>query len=149
MFKLNFKKAEEAEIKLPTSAGSLKKQESSIKNIYLCFIDYANAFECAYHNKLWKILKEMGIPDCLTCLLRNLYAGQESTVRTGHGTTDWCQIGKGVCQGCILSPCLFNLYAEYIMRNAGLEEAQAGIKIPGRNVNNLRYTDDTILMTES
>ena len=101
------------------------------------------------HNKLWKILKEIGIPDHLTCLLRNLYAGQEATVRTGHGTTDWFQIGKGVCQGCILSPCLFNLYAEYIMRNAGLEEAQAGIKIAGRNINNLRYADDTTLMAES
>ena len=101
------------------------------------------------HNKLWKILKEMGIPDHLTCLLRNLYAGQEATVRTGHGTTDGFQIGKGVCQGCILSPCLFNLYAEYIMRNAGLEEAQAGIKIARRNINNLRYADNTILMAES
>ena len=98
---------------------------------------------------MWKILKEMGIPDHLTCLLRNLYAGQEATVRTGHGTTDWFQIGKGVCQGCILSPCLFNLYAEYIMKNAGLEEAQAGIKIAGRNINNLRYADDTTLMAES
>ena len=101
------------------------------------------------HNKLWKILKEMGIPDHLTCLLRNLYAGQEATVRTGHGTTDWFQIGKGVCQGCILSPRLFNLYAEYIMRKAGLEEAQAGIKIAGRNTNNLRYADGTTLMAES
>ena len=101
------------------------------------------------HNKLWKILKELGIPDDLTCLLRNLYAGQEATVRTGHGITDWFQIGKGVCQGCILSLCLFNLYAEYIMRNAGLDEAQAGIKIAGRNINNLRCADDTTLMTES
>ena len=101
------------------------------------------------HNKLWKILKEMGISDHLTCLQRNLYSGQEATVRTGHGTTDWFQIGKGVCQGCILSPCLFNLYAEYIMRNAGLEETQAGIKIDGRNINNFRYTDDTTLMAES
>ena len=101
------------------------------KNIYFCFIDYAKAFDSVDHNKLWKILKEMGIPDHLTCLLKNLYAGQEATVRTGHGTTDWFQIGKGVCQGCILSPCLFNFYAEYIMRNAGLEEAQAGIKIAG------------------
>ena len=101
------------------------------------------------HNKLWKILKEIGIPDHLTCLLRNLYAGREATVRTGHGTTDSFQIGKGVCQGCILSPCLFNLYAEYIMRNAGLEEAEAGIKIAGRNINNLRYTGDTTLMAES
>uniref|UniRef100_A0A8B9XNR2 Reverse transcriptase domain-containing protein n=1 Tax=Bos mutus grunniens TaxID=30521 RepID=A0A8B9XNR2_BOSMU len=118
------------------------------KNIYFCFIDYAKAFDCVDHNKLWTILKEMGIPDHLTCLLRNLYAGQEATVRTGHGT-DWFQIGKGVCQGCILSPCLFNLYAEYIMRNAVLEEAQAGIKIAGRNINNLRYADDTTLMAES
>ena len=114
-----------------------------------CFIDYAKAFHCVDHNKLWKILKEMGIPGHLTCLLRNLYAGQEATVSTGHGTTDWFQIGKGVCQGCILSPCLFNLYAEYIMRNAGLEEAQAGIKIAGRNISNLRYADDTTLMAES
>ena len=116
------------------------------KNIYFCFIDYAKAFDWADHNKLWKILKEMGIPDHLTCLLRNLYAGQEAT---GHGITDWFQIGKGVCQGCILSPCLFNLYAEYIMRNAGLEEAQARIKIAGRNINNHRYADDTTLMAES
>ena len=113
------------------------------KNIYFCFIDYAKAFDCVDHNKLRKILKEMGIPDHLTCLLRNLYAGQEATVRTRHGTTDWSQTGKGVHQGCILSPCLFNFYAEYIMRNAGLEEAQAGIKIAGRNINNLRYADDT------
>ena len=119
------------------------------KNIYFCFIDYAKAFECVDQNKLWKILKEMGIPDHLTCLLRNLYACQEATVRTGHGTTDWFQIGKGVCQGCILSPCLFNFYAEYIMRNAGLEKAQAGIKIAGRNINHLRYADDTTLMAES
>uniref|UniRef100_A0A8B9WP62 RNA-directed DNA polymerase n=1 Tax=Bos mutus grunniens TaxID=30521 RepID=A0A8B9WP62_BOSMU len=119
------------------------------KNIYFCFIDYAKAFDCVDHNKLWKILKEMGIPDHLTCLLRNLYAGQEATVRTGHGTTDWFQIGKGVHQACILSPCLFNVYAEYIMRNAGLEEAQAGIKIAGRNINNIRYADDTTLMAES
>ena len=105
--------------------------------------------DCVDHNKLWKILKEMGIPDHLTCLLRNLYAGQEATVRTGHGTTDWFQIGKGVCQGCILSPCLFNLYAEYIMRNAGLDEAQTGINTAGRNINNLRYADDTTLKAES
>uniref|UniRef100_A0A8B9YFC3 Reverse transcriptase domain-containing protein n=1 Tax=Bos mutus grunniens TaxID=30521 RepID=A0A8B9YFC3_BOSMU len=149
MFKLVLEKAEEPEIKLPTSAGSSKKQEEFQKNIYFCFIDYAKAFDCVNHNKLWKILKEMGIPDHLTCLLRNLYAGQEATVRTGHGTKDWFQIGKGVCQGCILSPCLFNFYAEYIMRNAGLEEAQAGIKIAGRNINNLRYADDTTLMAES
>ena len=119
------------------------------KNIDFCFTDYAKAFDCVDHNKLWKILKEMGIPDHLICLLRNLYADQETTVRTGHGTADWFQIGKGVPQGCILSPCLFNLYAEYIMRNAGLEEAQAGIKIAGRNTNNLRYADDTTLMAES
>ena len=114
-----------------------------------CFIDYAKAFDCVGHNKLWKILKEIGIPDHLTCLLRNLDAGQEATVRTGHGTTDWSQTGKGIQQGCILSPYLFNLYAEYIMRNAGLEEAQAGIKIAGRNLNNLSYADDTTLMAES
>ena len=119
------------------------------ENIYFCFIDYAKAFDCVDHNKLWKILKEMGIQDHLTCLLRNLYAGQEATVRTGHGTTDWFQIGKRVHQGCILSPCLFNFYAEYIMRNAGLEEAQARIKIARRNNNNLRYADDTTLMAES
>ena len=125
----------------------IKKAREFQENI--CFMDYAKAFDCVDHNKLWKILKEMGIPDHLTCLLRNLYAGQEATVRTGHGTTDWFQIGKGVCQGCILSPCLFNLYAVYIMRNAGLEEAQAGIKIAGRNINNLRYADDTNPMAES
>ena len=116
---------------------------------YSCFIDYAKAFDCVAHNKLWKILKEMGIPDHLTCLLRNLYTGQEATVRTAHGTTDWFQIGKGVCQGCILSPCLFNLHADDIMRNPGLNEAQAGIKIARRNINNLRYADDTTLMAES
>ena len=138
MFKLLLEKAEEPEIKLPTAIRSLKKQESSRKNIYF-FIDYAKAFDCADHNKHWKILEEMGIPDHLTCLLRNLYAGQKETVRTGHRTTDWFQIGKGVHQGCILSPCLFNLYAEYIPRNTGLDEVQAGIKIAGRNINNLRY----------
>ena len=119
------------------------------KNIYFCFIDYAKAFDCVDHNELWQILQEMGIPDHLTCLLRNLYSGQEVTVRTGHETTDWFQIGKRVCQGCILSPCLFNLYAEYIMRNAGLDETQAGIKISGRNINNLRCANDTTLMAES
>src|SRR5574342_340064 len=129
MVKLVLEKAEEPETKLPTSTGSSKKQESSRKNIYFCFIDYAKAFDCMDHNKLYKILKEMGIPEPLTCLLRNLYAGQEATVSTGHGKTDWFQIGKGVHQGCILSPCLFNFYAEYIMRNAGLAETQAGIKI--------------------
>ena len=123
MFKLDLEKAEEPEIKLPTSAGPSKKQESSRKTCYFCFIDYAKAFDCVDHNQLWKILKEMGLPDHLTYLLRNLYAGQEARVRTGHETTDWFQIGKGVRQGCILSLCLFNLYAEYIMRNAGLDEA--------------------------
>ena len=149
MFRLDLEKAEEPEIKLPTSVGSSKKQESSRKNIYFCFIDYAKAFDYVDHNKLWEILQEMGIPEHLTCLLRNLYAGQEGTVRTGHGTTDWFQIGKGVRHGCILSPCLFNLYAEYIMWNAGPDEAQTGIKIAGRNINNLRYADDTTLMAES
>ena len=148
MFKLVLEKAEEPEIKLPTFAGSWKKQESSRKTCF-CFIDYARAFDCMDHNKLWKILKEMGIPDHLTCLLRNLYPGQEATVRTGHGTKDWFQIGKGVHQGCILSPCLFNLHAEYIMRNAGLEEAQAGIRVDGKNMNNLRYAGDTTIMAES
>ena len=119
------------------------------KNSYFRFIDYTKAFDCVDHNKLWKILKEMGTPDHLTCFLRNLYAGQKATVRTGHGTTDWFQIGKGVHQGCILSPCLFNLYAEYIMWNARLDEAQAGIKSARRSINNLRYADDTTLMAES
>ena len=127
----------------------IEKPREFQKNIYFCFMDYAKAFDCVDHNQLWKILKEMGIPDHLTCLLRNLYAGQKATVTTEHGTTDWLQIGKGICQGCILSPCLFNLYTEYIMRNAGLEEAQAGIKIAGRNINNLRYADDTTLTAES
>ena len=131
MFKLDLENTKEPEIKLPTSVGLSKKLEFQ-KNIYFCFIDYAKAFGCVDHIKLWKILKEMGIPDHLTRLLRNLYADQEATVRTGHGT-DWFQIGKGVCQGYILSLCLFNLYAEYNMRNAGLDEAQAGIKIAGRN----------------
>ena len=149
MFKLDLEKAEEPEIKLPTSAEWYKKTIEFQKNIYFCFIDYAKAFDCVDHHKLWKILKEMGIPERLTCLLRNLYAGQEVTVRTGYGTTDCFQVGKGVRQGCILSPCLFNLQAEYIMRNAGLDEAQAGIKITGRNINNLRYADDTTLMAES
>ena len=122
----------------------IKKPREFQKNIYFCFIDYAKAFDCVDHNKLWKIPKEMGIPDHLTCLLRNWYAGQEATVRTGHGPT-----GKGIHQGCILSPCLFNLYVEYIMRNSGLDEAQAGIKIAGRNINNIRYANDTTLMAES
>ena len=126
MFKLVLEKAEEPEIKLTMSIGSSKKQEFQ-ENVCFCFIDCAKAFDCVDDKKLWKILKEMGVPDHLTCLLRNLYAGQEATFRTGHGTTDWFQIGKGVRQGCVLSPCLFNLYTEYIMRNIGLDEAQAGI----------------------
>ena len=126
----------------------MEKAREFQKNIYFCFIDYAKAFDCVDHSKLWKILQEMGIPDYLTCILRNLYAGQEATVRTRQGT-DWFQIGKGVCQGYILSPCLFNLNAEYIMRNTGLEESQAGIKIAGRNINNLSYADTTTLMAES
>ena len=127
----------------------IEKAREFQKNIYFCFTGYAKAFDCEDHSKLWRFLKKMGIPDHLTCLLRTLYAGKEATVRTGHGATDWFQIGKGVHQGCTLSPCLFNFYAEYIMRNAGLEEAQAGIKIAGKNINNLRYADDTIFMAES
>ena len=119
-----------------------------MENIYFCFIDYAKAFDSVDHDKLWKILQEMGIPDHLTCLPRNVYAGQEATVRTGHGTTDWFQIGKRLCQGCILLPCLFNSYAEYMMQSDGLDEAQAAIKIAGRHTNNLRYADDTTLMTK-
>ena len=148
MFKLDLEKAEESEIKLPTSVGSSKKQESSRKTSTSASLTMLKPLTvCITTN--WKILKEMGIQDHLTCLLRNLYAGQEATVRTRHGTTDWFQIGKGVHQGCILSPCLFSLYAEYIMQNAGLDEAQAGIKIAKRNINNLRYADDTTLMAES
>ena len=131
MYKLVLEKAEEQEIQLPTSVGSQKKLENSRKSSTSASLTIAKAFDCVDHNKLWKILKEMGIPDHLTCLLRNLYVGQEATVRTGHGTTNWFKIGKGVRQGCILPPCLFNLYAEYIMRNAELEEAQAGIKMVG------------------
>ena len=126
-----------------------QKSKRIPENIYFCFIYYAKDFDCVDHNKLWTVLKEMRILDHLTCLLRNLYAGQEATVRTGHGTTDWFQIRKGVCQGCLLSPCLFNLYAEYIMQNARLDKAQAGIKFARRNISNLRYSDDTILMAES
>ena len=144
MFKLDLEKADEPVIKLPTSVGSLKKQDNSRKTSTSALVT-----RLRHHNKLWEILKEMGIPDHLTCLLRNLYAGQEATVRTGHGTMNWFQIGKGVCQGCILSPCLFNFYAEYIMRSAGLDEAHVGIKIAGRNIKNLRYADDTTLMAES
>ena len=148
MFKLDLEKAEEPEIKLPTFAGSSKNPESSRKTFISALLTTPKPLTvCITTN--WKILKEMGIPDHLICLLRNLYAGQEATVRTGHGTTDWLQIGKGVCQGCILSPYFFNLYAEYIMRNTGLDEAQAGIKTARRNINNLRYADDTTLMAES
>ena len=136
-----FGKGRETRDQIANILWIIEKAREFQKNIYFCFIDYAKAFDCVDHNKLWKILKEMGLPDHLTCLLRNLYAGQVATVRTGHGTTDWFQIGKGVRQGCILSPCLFNFYAEYIIRNAGLEEAQAGVKIAGRNINNLRYAD--------
>ena len=145
---MDLEKAEEPEIKLLTSAGSSKKQESSRKTSTFALLTMSKPLT-VWITKNWKILKQMGIPDHLTCLLRNLYAGQETTVRTGHGTTDWLQIGKGVHQGCILSPCLFNLYAEYIMRNARLEEAQDVIKIARRNINNLRYADNTTLMAES
>ena len=148
VFKLDLEKAEEPEIKLPTLTGSSKKQESSRKTSISALLTMPKPLT-VWTTINWKILKEMRIPDHLTCLLRNLYAGQEATVRTGHGTTDWFQIGKGVQQGCILSPCLFNLNAEYIIRNTGLDEAQAGIKIAGRNINNLRYADDTTLMAES
>ena len=127
----------------------IEKAREFQKNIYFCFLDYTKAFDCMDHNRLWESLKEMGMPDHLTCLLRNLHADQKATVRNGHGTTDWLQYEKGVCQGCIWSPCLFNLYSEYIMRNAGLDETQAGIKIDRRNVNNLRYTDDTTLIAEN
>ena len=149
MFKPDLEKAEESVIKLPISVGSSTKQESSRKNIYFCFTDYAKAFDCVDHNKLWKILQDMGIPNHLTFLLRNLYAGQEATVRTGHGTAVWFQIEKGVRQGCILSPCLFNFYADYIIRNSGLDEVQSGNKIARRNINNLRSADDTTLMAKS
>src|SRR5574342_262477 len=148
MFKLVLEKAEEPEIKLSTSAGSWKKQESSRKTSISVLLTMPKPLT-VWITINWKILKEMGISDHLSCLLRNLYAGQAATIRTGHGTTDRFQIGKGVCQGCILSPSLFSLYAEYIMRNAGLKETQTGIKIAGRNINNLRYADDTTLMAES
>ena len=133
---VGFRKGSGTRDQIASICWIIKKAREIQKHI--CFLNYAKTFDCVDHNKLWTILKETGIPDHLTSLLRNLYAGQEATVRTGHGTTDWFQIGKGVCQGCILSPCVFNLYAEYIMRNAGLDEAQAGIKIAGRNINNLR-----------
>ena len=148
MFKLDLEKAEEPEIILSTPVGSLKKQESSRKTSTSALLTMPKPLTLD-HNKLWKILKEMGILDHLTCLLRNLYASQEVTVRTSHGITGWFQIGKGVPQGCILSLCLFNLYAEYMIRNAELDEAQAGIKIARRYINNLRYADDTTLMAES
>ena len=143
MFKLVLEKAEEPEVKLPTCIGSLKKQESSRKTSVSALLTMRKPLT------VWKILEDMGIPDHLICLWRNLYAGQEATVRTGHGTTDWFQIGKGIHQGCILSPCLFNLYPEYIIWKAGLKEAEAGIKIARRNINNLRYADGTTLMAES
>ena len=133
---------------LKNSSWIIEKSREFQKNIYFCFSDYAKTFDCMDHNKLWRILQEMGIPDHLICLLRNLFADQEATVRTGHGTIDWFQIGKGICQGCILLPCLFNLCAEHIMRNAGLDEAQAGIRIARRNISNLRYADETTLMAE-
>ena len=144
-----FRKGREIRDQIANIRWITEKAREFQKNIYFCFIDYAKAFDCVDHNKLWKILKEMGMPDHLTCLPRNLYAGQETTVRRGHRTTDWFQIGKGVHQGCILSPCLFNLYAEYIMQYARLDKAQAGIKIAGRNIHKLRYADDTTLMAES
>ena len=149
MFKLDLEKAEEPEINLPTSTGSPKKQKSSRKPSISALLTMPKPLTVWITTNCRKILQEMGIQDHLTCLMRNLYAGQEATVRTGHGTIDWFQIGKAMCQGCILSPCLFNLYAEYIMRHARLDEAQARIKIAGRNINNLRYTEDTILMAES
>ena len=143
-----FRKGRRTRDQIANICWIIKKARVFQKNIYFCFIDYAKALDCVDHSKLLEILKEVGIPDHLTCLLRNLYASQTATVRTGHGTTDWFQIGKGRCQSCILSPCFFNLYAKYIMRNAGLEETQAGIKIAGRNINNLRYANDTTLMAE-
>ena len=148
-FQAGFRKGRGTRDQIAKICWIIDKTKEFQKNIYFCFIDYAKAFNFVDHNKLWKVLKEIEIPDHLTCLLRNLYASQEGTGRTRHGKTDWFQIGKGVCQGCILLPCLFNLYAEYIMRNAGLEKAQAGIKIARRNINNLSYADDTTLMAES
>ena len=144
-----FRKCRGTRAKIANIHWITEKAKEFQKNIYFCFIDYAKAFDCVDHKKQWEILKEMGIPDHLDCLLRNLYAGQEATVRTGHGMMDWFQIGKGICQGCILSPCLFNLYVEYIMQNAKLDEAQAGIKIAGRNINNLRCAGNTTLTAES
>ena len=147
--KAGFRKSRGTRDQIANIHWIIEKAREFQKHIYFCFIDYTKAFYCVDHNKLWKILKGMEILDHLTCLLRNLYAGQEATVRTGHGKTDWFQIEKGVHQGCVLSPCLFSLYAEYIMRNAGLDEAQAGVKIARRNINNLRYANDTTLMAES
>ena len=145
---VGFRKGRGTKDQIANICWIIEKAREFQKDIYFCFIHYAKAFDCVDHNKLWKILKEMGIPDHLTCLLRNLYAGQEATIRIGHGIIDWFQIGKGVSQGCILSPCLFNVYAEYIMRIAGLDEAQGGIKIARRNINNLRYTHDITLMAK-
>ena len=147
--KAGFRKGRGTRDQIANICWIIKKAREFQKHIYFCFIDNTKAFDYVDHNKLWKTLQEMGIPDHLTCLLRNLYAGQEAAVRTGHGTTDWFQIGKGVRQGRMLSPCLFNLYAKYIIWNARLDEAQAGIKIAGRNINNLTYADDTIFMVES
>ena len=148
-FQAGFRKGKGTRDQIANICWIIKKAREYQKNTYFCFVDYTKIFDCVDHKKLWKILKEMGMPDHLTCLLTNLYASQEATVGTGHGTTDWFQIGKGEHQGCILSPCLFNFYAEYTMQNAGLDEAQVGIKIAGRNINNLRYADDTTLMAES
>ena len=144
-----FRKGRGTRVQIANIRSIIEKATEFKKNTYFCFIDYVKAFDCVDHNKLWKILKEMRIPDHLSCLLRNLNAGQEATVRTGHGTTDWFQIGKGVRRDCILSPCLFNFSTQYTMRNTGLEEAQAEIQIVGRNINNLRYAHDTALMAES
>ena len=146
---VGFRKGRGTRVQIANIPWIIEKARQFQKNICFCFIDYAKAFDCVDHSKLWKILKEMGIPEHLICLLRNLYAGQETTVRTGHGTTDWFQIGKGVCQGCILSPWFFNLHAEYIMQNARLDEPQTGMKIARRNLNNLRYADDSTLTAES
>ena len=147
-FQAGFRKGRGTRDQIANIHWIIEKAREFQKNIYFCFIDYSKAFDCVDHNKLWTILKEMGIPDHLNFLLRNVYVDQETPVRTGHGTTDWFQIGKGVHRGCILSPCLFNLFAEHILRNAGLDEAQAEIKIAGRNISNLRYADDTTLMAE-
>ena len=144
-----FRKGREARDQIANICWIIEKAREFQKNIYFCFTDYAKAFDCVDHNKLWKILKEMGIPDHLTCLLRNLYVDQEATVRTGHKTMDWFQIRKGICQGCLLSPCSFNLHAEHIMRNVRLDESEAGIKTAGRNINNLICADDTTLTAGS